>query len=119
MSGYDPREITVEQKHFAHAANMLNAINDEKQLGQIYRSEDLTSDPKNLIDFVAYITHDKVVPTEDWANAAVQVRHINSRATGSPSHVFSEFEKRMLASVVKPEAWSEYDKCGYNTKIST
>ena len=61
-----------ESRLFVHAANMLNAVLDEREVGKIYRSEDLTSDRYVLGEFVEEITRGKVSPYSQWLKSAIE-----------------------------------------------
>ena len=65
---------------FVHAANMLNAILDEGEVGKIYRCEDLTSNCQVLGEFVEEITRGKVSPDSAWLESAIHTKKVNVHA---------------------------------------
>jgi hypothetical protein len=116
-AGIDPRSLTVEKRHFIHAVNMLNSILFESHVGPVFRSEDLTTSPDHLIEFAAHLTRRKIVPSLAWAEAMIELPRVAVRVGKGSEREFSEFEKRVLAAVVRPEAWTEYEKHGYSIKL--
>jgi hypothetical protein len=102
-------------RFFVHAANMLNAILEEREAGKIYRSEDLTSDPTVLGDFVGEITRGRVCPSIEWLQAAVQIQRVNSHAELTSQRQFQEWEIDVIRKVVDPRSWELYEMLGYTT----
>jgi hypothetical protein len=110
-AGFDPSKLTIEQMHFIHGANMLNAIIKEKSIGKIYRCEDVTSDPSYLVDILLELTGETVAFTPAWAAAAVASKKVNAHSANQTG--WNAFEARIIRSVVKTEAWEEYYSLGY------
>lgn len=115
MSG---RGLTLDlndyrSKFFVHAANMLNAILEEWDVGQIYRSEDLTQDPEVLGDFVERITGGKVSPGTEWLQSAIEAEPINVHAGKYPHELLDEWQSDVIRKVVDPRSWEVYEELGY------
>jgi hypothetical protein len=98
---------------FVHAANMLNAVLDEREVGKIYRSEDLTSDPGELGEFVEEITHGKVSPDSEWLNSALETKKVNVHAGRYPLRELDDWQIDVIRKVVDPRAWDAYESLGY------
>jgi hypothetical protein len=98
---------------FVHAANMLNAVLEEREAGKIYRSEDLTSDPEVLGEFVQEITRGKVSPSSDWLVSALQTEKVNVRAAKHSRRELNDWQIDVIGKVVDPRAWEIYDSLGY------
>jgi hypothetical protein len=102
-----------ESRLFVHAANMLNAILDEHEVGRIYRSEDLTSNSEMLGAFVEEITRGKVSPASEWLQSAIQTRKVNVHLGRSPIRELSDWQIDVVQRVVDPRAWDMYEALGY------
>lgn len=100
-------------RFFVHAANMLNAILDERDVGRIYRAEDLTSDSQVLGEFVEEITRGKVSPDSEWLHAALQTRKVNVHAGNRPHRDLDDWQIDVIQKVVDPRAWEVYEALGY------
>ena len=96
---------------FLHAANLLNAIVDERSVGPIWRMEDLTASPSELINAVGYLTSSSVVPPADWAKKWTEYRKLNQHAEATID--FTAWQRRVLTSAVRPEAIAAYRALGY------
>lgn len=113
--------ITVDQEDvdkllFVEAANMLNAVIDERTVGPIFRIEDLLGIPNVMRAFVDEISAGEVQATEDWIRYVYNLPAINPHANkNSTLHQiqndadFIEIAKR----VVEPQAWMLYQSLGY------
>jgi hypothetical protein len=104
-------------RFFVHAANMLNAILEEREVGKIYRSEDLTSDTSVLGDFVDEITRARVRPSSEWLDAAIQIHPVNPHAESSGQRQFEAWEIDVIRKVVDPRAWEMYERLGYTRPV--
>jgi hypothetical protein len=100
-------------RFFVHAANMLNAILEERDVGRIYRSEDLTTKIEVLGDFVEEITRGKVSPTGEWLQSAIGAAKINVHATKGHQAQFSDWQRDVIRQVVDPRSWEIYEALGY------
>jgi hypothetical protein len=100
-------------RFFVHAANMLNAILDEREVGRIFRSEDLTQSPETLGDFVEEITRGAVSPTTAWLRSAIETRPMNRHAKPSQDPKFADWQVDVIRRVVDPRAWDTYAALGY------
>ena len=110
-NGIDPATLSIEQRHFVHGVLCLNAITDEQTVGRVFRSEELTTDPEALADFVALLTRKCVVPSVDWAKRAIAVGPVNTHRTGISA--FGQWEKDVIRRCVTREAWTAYEMLGY------
>jgi hypothetical protein len=110
-AGIDPQSVTTAQRHFFHGANMLNAIIDERAVGPIFRMEDVTRNHESFLDLFRHLTADRVPFSADWGRAAVSAGGINGHR--STQIEFGPFERKIIDSVVKPEAWHLYRELGY------
>ena len=112
------KEIAVppgdyESRLFVHAANMLNAVLEEREVGTIYRAEDLTSDANVLGNFVEEITRGRVSPSAQWLESALQTRKVNVHARRDPGREFDDWQINVIRKVVDPRAWEVYESLGY------
>ena len=98
---------------FVHAANMLNAVLEEREVGKIYRSEDLTSDGEVLGEFVEEITRGKVSPDSGWLKAALETKKVNVHAGRYPPRESDDRQIDVIRRVVDPRAWDAYESLGY------
>jgi hypothetical protein len=98
---------------FVHAANMLNAILDEDEVGKIYRSEDLTSNVQMLGEFVEEITRGKVSPDSAWLQSALETKKVNVHAGQRPRRGLDDWQIDVVRKVVDPKAWDMYEALGY------
>ena len=99
-------------KLFVHGVNMLNAIVEERAVGEIFRAEDITTAPEALRKLVNHVTGGAISPSLDWSRQAIGVRRSNSHA-GGRRVVFSDWQTETLRKVVEPEAWNLYSQLGY------
>ena len=105
-------EDTYENRLFVHAVNMLNAVLEEREVGSIYRCEDLTSSGDALGGFVEEITRGKVSPSGEWLESAVQFQRVNVHAGGGRLDL-NEWQAEVMRKVVDPRAWEVYESLGY------
>ena len=98
---------------FVHAANMLNAIVEEQELGAVFRSEDITSSPDALADFINVLTNGKVCLDRDWLEQAVRQPRVSQHADDNSEWELDPWQFDALRKVVWPEAWEAYEKLGY------
>ena len=106
-----------QELFFLHAANLLNVIIDEASVGPIWRMEDLTSMPVELVNAVNYLTSSNVSPPTDWAKKWTENRKLNQHAEATID--FSGWQRRVLSSVVLPEAIAAYRALGYEVSWLT
>lgn len=99
-------------KLFVHGVNMLNAIVEERAVGEIFRAEDITTAPEALRKLVIHVTGGAISPSLDWSRQAIGARRSNSHARGR-SVVFSDWQTEILRKAVEPEAWNLYSQLGY------
>ncbi|MGH7102377.1 MAG: hypothetical protein ACREFJ_08260 [Acetobacteraceae bacterium] len=116
-AGISLEQLSDKQRFFVHGVNMLNAITDEANIATIYRSEDLTSAPGKLRQLITEITNDKVSVSDEWAEAAVARRRINSHGSSSAGE-FDDWQRHVVQAVVTPEAWKIYRSLGYECEIT-
>lgn len=102
-----------QSRLFVHAANMLNAVLDEREVGKIYRSEDLTSDTEVLGEFVEEITRGKVSPDSEWLKVALETKKVNVHAGRYPLRELDDWQIDVIRKVVDPRAWDIYESLGY------
>lgn len=101
-----------EHKMFVHAANMLNAILQEKDLGTVYRMEDLVSSPDVLCCLAEELTGGQVSLNIDWATHALATGKIN-RHSLAPQPSPEDWQIDVLRRVVDAGAWDSYKALGY------
>jgi hypothetical protein len=106
------KSVSYEQRLFLHAANMLNAILEEREIAPVYRIEDLTSNPEALCSLVTNITNGKVFASIDWAQESIRRGRINAHIRNSAA-AFDAWQRRALEMVVKLETWEAYKALGY------
>jgi hypothetical protein len=102
-----------ESRLFVHAANMLNAILEEREVGRIHRCEDLTTSPQKLGEFLDEITRGQVSPTSEWLESAILFRKVNVHAGGHPRRSFDAWQIEVIRKVVDPRSWEIYETLGY------
>lgn len=100
-------------RFFVHAANLLNAIGEEIELGKVYRMEDLTRNTDTLGDLVEEITRGKVRPGADWLRAAIGTPKINAHAAGIEEEELDDWQVDVIRKVVSPRSWELYQRLGY------
>jgi hypothetical protein len=93
-----------------HAACMLNVILEERELGPVYRMEDVVSEPDALCSLLETVTAGAVEIDRSWAEAAVARPRLASHSRGDD---LSPAELDVLERIVKPEAWQAYRELGY------
>ena len=102
-----------QSRLFVHAANMLNAVLEEREVGKLYRCEDLTSNTNVLGEFVEEITRGKVSPASDWLQSAIQTKKVNVHAASRPRRELDDWQMDVVRKVVNPRAWDIYESLGY------
>jgi len=100
-------------RFFVHAANMLNAILEEIEVGKVYRTEDLTRSAEALGDFIDEITRGKVNPSAEWLRLAVLTPIFNVHAERRNRTELDDWQVDVLRKVVHPRAWELYQELGY------
>jgi hypothetical protein len=100
-------------RFFVHAANMLNAILEEQDVGRVYRSEDLTQRPEELGDLVEEITRGKVSPSEGWLRSAIEMPRVNVHADPHRDPQFEDWQVDVIRRVVDPRSWEIYEALAY------
>lgn len=97
---------------FVHATNMLNAIVEEQELGPLFRSEKITSNPDELAEFINVLTAGQVSLSQDWLEQAVRQPRVNQHVQDARPEL-EGWQLDVLRKVVQPEAWEAYEKLGY------
>jgi len=100
-------------RFFVHAVNMLNAILEEREVGRVYRSEDLTQRTETLGDFVEEITCGAVSPGAGWLRSAIETPPLNRHAEPHQEPKFVDWQVEVIRRVVDPRAWEIYEALGY------
>ena len=107
-----PELDRAAERMFVHGVNMLNAIVEEQQVGEVYRMEDLTSDRRVLAALIADLTG--LTVEASWLDAAAGVERVNVHRRDRPDPAFEEWQIEVLRKVVWPDAWSAYQRLGYS-----
>ena len=102
-----------DHKLFIHGVNMLNAILDERAVGNIYRTEDLTRDPVVLRRFVSEMTRDQVEITDAWLSRELHRKRINGHGGIERREPWSAWQIDVIRKVVQPQTWVLYEQLGY------
>lgn len=102
----------LRPRMFVHAANMLNAILEEREVGPIFRAGDITSDPEALAQFITTLTAGTISLDRDWLCRAVGQPGINRHNEGGGSE-WTAWEMDVLRKIVRPAAWDAYAELGY------
>jgi hypothetical protein len=97
---------------FVHGVNMLNAIIDEREVGPIYRVEDLTGDPGTLGELIRHISGGRIDPDPAWVAKTLELERVNVHRQPKDSEL-SAWQIEVIQKVVKPEAWECYEQLGY------
>jgi hypothetical protein len=101
-------------RFFVHAANMLNEILGEVELGTVYRSEDLTSRVDVVGAFVEDITRGRVSPDSAWLQSVIQIGKINVHASPRQHRPLSDWQMYVIGKVVDRRSWEIYESLGYS-----
>jgi hypothetical protein len=105
---------SYETRLFVHGVNLLNMITAEFGAAPVYRSEDLTSDPLKLRDFVEFITGGNVKFTDEWVETVLGRPAVNAhQPREQKTRDFEDWQIGVIRSIVSPEAWRIYSKFGY------
>jgi hypothetical protein len=96
-----------------HAANMLNAVVEEIEVGRVFRSEDLTRDAGVLGDLVDEITRGKVRPGAQWLEDAIVTPQMNTHTDRQRRTGLEDWEIDVIRRVVSAKAWDLYRQFGY------
>jgi len=111
-NGIDPAKLSRVQRHFIHAVLCLNAITEEREIGRVFRMEDVTTDPDALSELVRLVTCGQVDPPSGWANRMIKTKPAASHRLSSQR--FGEWEKDIIRRCVTGEAWEAYRSLGYS-----
>ncbi len=107
---------SYETKLFVHGVTMLNAITEECEIAEVYRSEDLTSNATHLTGFASNLVGAKVELTHEWAEVCIRMRKVNShRGQTSKTRSLQDWQLKVINKVVLPESWRLYEEYGYQT----
>jgi hypothetical protein len=96
---------------FLQGVSLLNAVVDEASVGPIWRMEDLTTNPIELIGAVDYLTSSTVAPPRAWATKWTEGGKLNQHAKTAID--FNLWQRRVLVSALLPEAIAAYRALGY------
>ena len=96
-----------------HAANMLNAILEEREVGKLYRCEDLTGNAETLVGFVEHITCGEVSSNCEWLQCAVEMKRLNAHTRTDSRDRLEDWQMDVIRKVVQPHAWELYEELGY------
>jgi hypothetical protein len=92
---------------------MLNAILEEREVGQVYRSEDLTQRAEVLGEFMEEITRGKVSPSTDWLRSAMKTSRVNRHADPHQDRRLSDWQVDVIRKTVDPRSWELYEALEY------
>ena len=106
-------DVNEQHRLFAHGVNMLNAITEEKDVGTVYRCEDLTTNAPRFRLFVEELTGGEVPIDEAWVRKSVSRPKTNSHKDKGAEVKFNDWQLDVIRKVVKPEAWRLYEGLGY------
>lgn len=101
-----------ESRLFVHGVNMLNAIEEERQVGKVYRSEDFTSNTGVLGELIDDLTCGTIRPEQSWLLDMVEKRRINCHVGSRPVR-FQDWQMDVIKKLVREEAWDNYMSLGY------
>jgi hypothetical protein len=97
-----------------HGINCLNNITQEARLAPVWCAEQLTTEPKDLSQFIAELTREKVCPSADWASAMIAKPRMNSHSdTSTQPAALDEWVVEAIRRIVEPRAWEIYAELGY------
>jgi len=108
----DPTNWTNDDRLKFHAVNMLNAIEEEKNINPIFRIEDLSSNQSTFLEFFSHLTDGLPIPNW-WLKYIDELQSINSHNNRTKSANW-DINNKLLRSVVSQQAWEEYRKLGYD-----
>lgn len=109
----DLPDRSYETRLFVHAANMLNAVVEERDLGHIYLSEQLTTSAKAFAAFAADVTGGKVAISDTWVRDALGTARVNAHARRE--FELAPWQRSILDGVVTEEARRAYADLGYRS----
>lgn len=101
-----------DSRMFIHAANMLNAIVEERAIGRVYKTEELTSSAETLAALVRELGGGDIEPTAEWLAAGLRLPRINAHES-SRERVLTDWQREVLGAVVTEDAWRMYAQLGY------
>jgi hypothetical protein len=110
--GYDVAKLPYQTKLRIHAANMLNAIVEEVNVGPVFRIEDVGSNAQSLAHLVDFISGGEIIATSGWLDLALRLPRVNSHAARLTSQI-TEQDLDFVRKIVRPEAWALYRDLGY------
>ena len=99
-AGLDPASLTMDERLMIHGVNMLNSILSEREVGVVFRSEDLTTNAKALADFISHITRGKVDAGIDWAQSAISTPRLRSSDSNSAPDEFTDWQWNVIRHCV-------------------
>lgn len=102
------------KKFFAHGANCLNAIGEEVEVGPVFRSEDLTTDPVEFTRFVAHLSGETIRLPMEQAESIVRMSPIHSHQRSKPGAGLQTWQLRIIRAVVSACSWKLYEQLGYD-----
>lgn len=102
-----------ELRMFANGASLLNAILEEVEVGDVYRSEDLTSSSEVLGRFLDHVTGGLVDIDRAWLKQSVRSDRVNPHSNAGDGAQLTQWQVEVLRRVVEPAAWQLYEEFGY------
>lgn len=111
--GRDPDKLTREEQLKLHGFNMLNSITEEKEVGPIFRIEDLTRNPESMSSLVNDLTSGRLLCPGWWLDYVRKLPPLNGHCSHNPSNELSPADLLLLSRVVTAEAKELYRNLGY------
>jgi hypothetical protein len=110
-AGVEVELADIDAILFLHAANMLNAVTDEQDIGPLYRTEDVTTQPQVFAELVEHLGGGRIEADGRWVDETLALHPVN---TNPPAPLeLSDWQRDALSKVVSPKAWELYEELGY------
>jgi hypothetical protein len=112
--GLDVSHDDYDRKLYVHGVNMLNAIVEEVEMGPVFTSESVTSDPLALKKLIVAIADEGFEVDDAWCEQTVHAQRVNRHQRSSADPLAQPWLQEIIRKVVQPRAWELYAGFGYS-----
>jgi hypothetical protein len=102
-----------ERMLYVHGANLLNSIIEEVDVGPVFKTELVTTDPDALAGLARAVAGNDLEVEDEWALRAIASLPHNGHRERSPDVLTEPWVREMLEQVVSPRSWELYEHYGY------